>query len=113
VLFLWQDSAGRLRVLGQAQGAFRLQGDPSSPGDPQCVNSLEGLVLLGAQAKRREALPLRLRLGELRRRVRAARERRQRREAAEELRATRRREARLREAELIQRLTEGKPGNRD
>ena len=109
VVFLWKDRQGRLRVLGQAQGAFRVRAEGRS-GVSYCTNSVHGLVLVDPTGKprrgRAQRVPLtdlRARVAKVRRELDAARERE--REAAR-LRLA----ERLRRAKLIERLSRGKPG---
>jgi len=108
VLFLSKED-GRLVVLGEAQGCFRVTKDPET-GGLVCRNDLRGLALVGADGKRVAAAPTRLPLDDLRAKVAAAL-----REKAEEERVRREAEERLLAAlrERAERNAEhmrGKPG---
>jgi hypothetical protein len=108
-LFLWRRDDGKLIVLGEGQGAFRVTRDAATGADV-CANALDGLALVDRAGKRVDATPLRTTLDDLRTRVAAARTAREERErAARE--AYERRMAELRKrAEESAELARGKPG---
>lgn len=109
VVFLWKDADGRLQVLGESWGAFRVRRDKES-GDDVCENSTEGLSLVDRAGKSSDAKPEKLTLAEMRRRVAAARTAREERarKAREEL--DRRLAEMRRHAEQQDRVTRGRPG---
>jgi hypothetical protein len=63
VLFLGPDVGGTREILGLAQGAFRVETDPSS-GASVCRNGFEGLSAVDALGRPASAEPLRLEIGE-------------------------------------------------
>ena len=108
VLFLSREE-GRLLVLGEAQGCFRVERDEETK-ELVCRNDLDGLALVDERGRDVEAGPTVMRLGALRERVlavAASREEAQRRRREE-------RERRLaelrRQAERNAERTRGKPG---
>lgn len=108
-LFLWEDDGQRLRVLGQAQGCFRVEADAAS-GEAVATNDVAGLTLVDPAMRPVRARRTRLRLADLRRRVSAARralveEERRRKEAVE-----RRLEELRKRAEQNEERTRGRPG---
>jgi len=105
VLFLWKDDAGEFRILGMAQGAFRV-GEADT-----CTNSLQGLSLVDAEGRPVTARPLRLPLADLQRRVKAALVRKAEREAEERRARERVLAERARRATERTRSTRGNPGS--
>ena len=108
VLFLTEED-GRMLVLGQAQGCFRVTRDRKTNA-LVCSNRVQGLALVAPDGARVNAEPIRMTLTELRRKVTdAVRQReeaeRVRREAEERLLAELR-DAAERHAERMR----GKPG---
>lgn len=108
-VFLWRRDDGRLLVLGEAQGAFRIRRDDATGADV-CENSVDGLVCMDRAGKRVDAAPLRLTLADLRSRVRDARERREERERLAREEAERRAAARRAAAAVHAELARGRPG---
>lgn len=112
VLFLWQDAAGRYRVLGQAQGAYHVERNTET-GALECASRLDGLVLLrvDGRAQSGDGERRRHRLDDLRRRVRTVRaDFEARREAARRIEELRRAAA-IERAVRLRELTKGKPGS--
>jgi hypothetical protein len=112
VLFLWKDSADRLRVLGQAQGLYRITTDEES-GTQHCRSDVSGLALIGADGRPATSTETGrgVELAELRKRVAAARAAKARREEAARRKAERKRRAAIERAREIRQRTRGKPGS--
>jgi len=112
VLFLWKDSAGRLRVLGQAQGLYRIATDKKS-GIQHCTSDVSGLALVRADGRKRPATESArsLDLKELRKRIGAARAAKARSQEAARRKVERKRQAAIQRAREIRQRTRGKPGN--
>lgn len=108
-LFLWRRPDGRLLVLGEAQGAFRVTRDAATGADV-CANDVEGLALVDRHGKRADPGPLRLTLEDLRARVSAARAVRAERERAAREAYERRLALLRRKAQESAELARGKPG---
>lgn len=108
-LFLWKRDDGRLLVLGEAQGAFKVRRDAATGADV-CENALDGLVLMDRAGKRVEAAPLRMTLDDLRARVAEAKQRREERERAEREARERKLAAQRASAERHAEMARGRPG---
>lgn len=108
-VFVWRRDDGRLLVLGEAQGAFRVRRDATT-GEDRCENSIAGLAFVDHAGKTVEAAPANLSLAALRTRVADARKAREARELAVREERARRLAERVRRAEANDRLTRGKPG---
>lgn len=109
VVFLWKDAAGRLQVLGEAQGSFRVTHDERL-GEDVCENRVEGLSFVDRAGKAASAEPTKLTLRDLRRRVADARTARETREKAAREALERRLEAMRRRAEENAERARGRPG---
>ncbi len=109
VVFLWKDAAGRLQVLGEAQGSFRVTHDERL-GEDVCENRVEGLSFVDRAGKTASAEPTKLTLRDMRRRVADARTARETREKAAREALERRLEAMRRRAEENAERARGRPG---
>lgn len=109
VVFAWKDDAGRLQVLGEAQGAFVVTRDATT-GDDVCENSIEGLAFVDPTGDPVKAERTRLRFDELRSRVLGARAAREARARAAQERRDRRIAARRTRAERLAPHLRGRPG---
>lgn len=109
VVFLWKDAAGRLQVLGEAQGSFRVTHDERL-GEDVCENRVEGLSFVDRAGKAASAEPTKLTLRDMRRRVADARTARETREKAAREALERRLEAMRRRAEENTERARGRPG---
>lgn len=112
VVFLWTDTEGRHRVLGQAQGLFEIESDADT-GAATCRSSMDGLVLVGADGASRtgDGSSRSVSLADLKRRVGAARAAREAREEAERQARERKRKAAAERARALHEETRGQPGS--
>ena len=108
-VFVCRRDDGRLLVLGEAQGAFKVKRDAATGADV-CENSVDGLAFVDRAGKKADGAATRMTLDDLRTKVADARKRREERERLAPEAAERKLAARRKSAERHAEMARGKPG---